>query len=919
MTAQDSPPQKRGYRPFSSIGAKITLILLAMGAASAVVAVLVSMVFARVSQDMSTLTRDMLPQLENSAVLTEAAGLTRGSMTEILLAGDSAGLKQGRMMAEDAANRLQQGIGNLPDTLQPEFETLATNAAQSLTELLKARESVFVSDAQINAQIIALQTHSRKLQFHLLDAADIAYFNLTVGGEDTIASIENTLTSLVDVQFSALQSLLEAQADINLLAGMSLGLGQVRDVPTKKSMTAAATGSAERLVPFLENLEPLGVSAEGAKTIRAAFKVFEQMLVASRSEQKALRKEVLIARDASANALIVAIDDTIFELTMAAEESSSTNSDTVQSLLDNEVGVLNQLLEMNTLINSLQVAALRVVSADGVEQVQIAADPLTTAAKSLGEYVSFQHGLLTESIHGITAQADFDTGLAASRIATIRAQAKTVETSQAAAQAVSQIAQRSASLNGDSQSAISDMAGAVTADVLGAKQQMEILLGVSAAVLVLSLLLTKLLITRPLAKISETTEHLAAGDLSPVTGFDRASDEIYRIAQALSVFRNGLVEKDEMSKAVEIERQARQEEQTAAVTAIGDGLERLSKGDLTVRIHDDMSDGYVKLRDDFNQTLESLKTTVHEVVGSSESIRNGATEISQSSDDLSRRTESQAATLEQTAAALEEMTTSVKSAAEGARSVESIVNEAKQEAEESGKVVQDAVSAMTEIEGSARYISQIIGVIDDISFQTNLLALNAGVEAARAGDAGRGFAVVASEVRILAQRSSDAATEIKALIDDSSKQVERGVVLVSKAGVALNTIVDRVGTISHLVSEMAVGSVNQSTGLAEINIGVTQLDQVTQQNAAMVEQATAASHILNSDASKLSRLVAHFKIDDGDTRVANAFAANTGYASPDHASPVSPAIDPEDDWALEESPSQPRKVANAAGNMWENF
>ncbi|MVO18740.1 methyl-accepting chemotaxis protein, partial [Parasedimentitalea huanghaiensis] len=236
-------------------------------------------------------------------------------------------------------------------------------------------------------------------------------------------------------------------------------------------------------------------------------------------------------------------------------------------------------------------------------------------------------------------------------------------------------------------------------------------------------------------------------------------------------------------------------------------------------------------------------------------------EISQASDDLSQRTESQAATLEQTAAALEEMTTSVKSASEGARSVEGIVNEAKSEAEASGTVVQNAVSAMTEIEDSARHISQIISVIDDIAFQTNLLALNAGVEAARAGEAGRGFAVVASEVRALAQRSSDAAMEIKTLIGDSSKQVEQGVDLVGKAGTALNSIVERVSHISQLVSEMAVGTSEQSTGLGEINLGVTQLDQVTQQNAAMVEEATAASHLLNTDANKLAKLVSHFNID----------------------------------------------------------
>ncbi|KIC35150.1 methyl-accepting chemotaxis protein, partial [Leisingera sp. ANG-M7] len=244
--------------------------------------------------------------------------------------------------------------------------------------------------------------------------------------------------------------------------------------------------------------------------------------------------------------------------------------------------------------------------------------------------------------------------------------------------------------------------------------------------------------------------------------------------------------------------------------------------------------------------------TVEQVIAAAASIRNGASEISQASDDLSHRTESQAATLEQTAAALDELTASVKSAAEGARSVEATMEDAKQEARNSGEVVQSAVSAMTEIEESSNKISQIISVIDDIAFQTNLLALNAGVEAARAGEAGRGFAVVASEVRALAQRSSDAAMEIKTLISDSSGQVARGVDLVGKAGDALQSIVSQVTHISQLVSGIAEGAAEQSTGLNEINTGVTQLDQVTQQNAAMVEEATAAGHMLKTDAGKLA-------------------------------------------------------------------
>ncbi|GAB5433841.1 MAG: hypothetical protein EpisKO_32110 [Epibacterium sp.] len=263
------------------------------------------------------------------------------------------------------------------------------------------------------------------------------------------------------------------------------------------------------------------------------------------------------------------------------------------------------------------------------------------------------------------------------------------------------------------------------------------------------------------------------------------------------------------------------------------------------------------------------------------------------------------------------MTASVKSAADSARSVETITGEAKQEAEASGKVVQNAVTAMTEIEESSKQIAQIILVIDDIAFQTNLLALNAGVEAARAGEAGRGFAVVASEVRALAQRSSDAAMEIKTLIGESSKQVESGVDLVGKAGEALNLIVERVNNIAQLVSGIAEGASEQSNGIEEINTGMVQLDQVTQQNAAMVEEASAACQMLDTDASELGGVVAKFKL-----------SGQTAQNTPTTSTAVSSAA-ASDSWDLDaetdETPMAPTahgvptSNGNAAYNFYEDF
>lgn len=295
-------------------------------------------------------------------------------------------------------------------------------------------------------------------------------------------------------------------------------------------------------------------------------------------------------------------------------------------------------------------------------------------------------------------------------------------------------------------------------------------------------------------------------------------------------------------------------------------LAKLAQGNLTCQIREPFPADYEDLRQTFNTTVTTLSDTMNEVILAARGIDDTSKEVSRASEDLSRRTEGQAATLEETAAALEEMTASVRAAAEGAQNVEQIMGDARSEAEQSGTIVANAVSAMQAIEASAKKIAQIINVIDDIAFQTNLLALNAGVEAARAGEAGRGFAVVASEVRGLAQRSADAATEIKGLIGDSSQQVDKGVLLVGNAGTSISQIVSRVNEISGLISDIARGATEQANGLNEINTGMHELDQVTQRNAAMVEESTAAGHMLHSDASRLAELMSRFEIEAADDR-----------------------------------------------------
>ncbi|MBY5329822.1 methyl-accepting chemotaxis protein [Rhizobium leguminosarum] len=458
-----------------------------------------------------------------------------------------------------------------------------------------------------------------------------------------------------------------------------------------------------------------------------------------------------------------------------------------------------------------------------------------------------------------------------------------------------------------------------------------VLIGIAVVAAVgFSVVVAQIGIAGPMTQLRLRMSRLAEGDTtSDVGGLDRG-DEVGQMAKAVSVFRDNAIERARIEARAETDRDVSDSERREreaqkareaseldrAVTALGDGLRRLAAGDLASHIAEPFVAHLDALREDFNNSVEKLNETLHTVGANARAIGAGANEIRSSADQLSQRTEQQSASVEETAAALEEITTTVRDAAKRAEEASQLVARTRLGAEKSGEVVRKAVSAMQQIEKSSGEISNIIGVIDDIAFQTNLLALNAGVEAARAGDAGKGFAVVAQEVRELAQRSAKAAKEIKALISTSGSHVQTGVSLVGETGKALDAIVQEVQEINQHVHAIAEASREQSIGLQEINTAVNTMDQGTQQNAAMVEESTAASHNLATEATALNNLLGQFRLTGtgGFTTSAPIATAPRAAARPAaRAAPVRVAREGTARPAASPARALGQKIANAFG------
>jgi methyl-accepting chemotaxis protein len=439
----------------------------------------------------------------------------------------------------------------------------------------------------------------------------------------------------------------------------------------------------------------------------------------------------------------------------------------------------------------------------------------------------------------------------------------------------------------------------VAQNYLWMNAQIKIMIGVTAFMCLLGFAVSMLIgrgIAKPVVGITKALRRMGEGDFDTVLPGLGRKDEIGNIASAVESIKVRAMEKAQAEAQDAAQRQALATEEAArrqkaeadlqakaaeerakladaqarVLHGLASGLKKLANGDLTVRLDDGFSGEYRQIKDDFEGAVARLAETVQSISAASREVASATAEIAASTTDLSQRTEEQAAGLEETTASMEQIAEIVRKNAENAQAANQSASATCDVAAKGGEVVANAVDAMARIEDSSRKIADIIGVIDEIARQTNLLALNAAVEAARAGEAGRGFAVVASEVRSLAQRSSQAAKDIKELITASSGQVKDGVGLVHKAGEALHEIVGSIRNVAELVSGIATASSEQATGIAQINRALTQMDEATQQNSALVEENAATAKTLEQQAQSMDERLAFFRLHASDKRAAAA-------------------------------------------------
>lgn len=902
-----------------SVAFKIGAALLGLGAMMAALIFVSAAAFNNVRSQFDVMVGEHVPDLHSGSEIIGYSGGLKDALSGMLLAANPEELQNSTVSFETELTEARAAVKSLRAEETALLLPLLENAEAGLRDLARLRGKEFQNQKTMLEFSTELRKLSAEISLILTGLMDEAVFELTLGNEDAIATIDGTLSGLVEHDFALLQNVLSLRGEVYLMAVSLVALGETDDPGVRSIMADLFEGAASRAESGLQRSLEVGLGASYGEELTAALEFFQAVDLSRARQSASTLREALSFRQVSDSALSGAIDDITFELVIKVSDATDSNKETLYGLVENQLEQIREVAALDRVVQGFMITALEgMIAADQTILNAVEARLVLDRAK-LGAYLThpITEGFVAK-LEQLLVLVEPGTGITGMRQIMLDNQIEAIDISRDAAEAVLEIAQVATGQGAQAIDKINIAGASISTQIDAAKSQMNMISIASVALVLVVMLIVFVSIVRPLNRLARATQQLSNEDLSELPKFGKIGGEIGAVAKALAVFRQNIIDnkkmqqeelsrkeaeraaekaadqqkqaekerareeeaeqaqrkqaaiaKDEAEKAAlrdkaNAERQKTEEEQNQVVASLASGLESLASGDLTVRLDTEFPESYERLRADFNAALVSLEGALGRISGSGQTIHENTTEISGGATDLSRRTEASAATLEETAVALTEITTSVQVAAEGASKANEVVRGVRGEAENSETVVQEATQAMSEIEASSKEIAKIIDVIDDIAFQTNLLALNAGVEAARAGESGRGFAVVATEVRSLAQRSSDAAKEISALISESTNQVKKGVGLVDQTGSALHQIVAGIAGVSEHVSDIASAAVEQANGISEVNKAVAQLDKATQMNAAMFEETSAASLSLNTEASDLTRLLRGFVIGENN-------------------------------------------------------
>ena len=888
-----------------------------MAATTSAAIAIAMIVFGSMASSISKLMHTALPDMQASVEVVERTGAARDALAEMAVADSRAQLDERTGRLKEISASLVVAVSNLPAESEKRIQPMLESLDDATASMQAAMSRRFSAATRLAGKIERFSEIAAETRSLLAQTSDDALFELTLGGEQTVATVGGTLSSLTDVEFARLRAALDTRAEINLVTGMALALSETSDTAFASILRDVTTGGFERLDALLETLAEDPALADSLTPILSARDDLAAHAERGFVKRPGLKEKLLGLRQKSDAALSEMIDTMSFDLVIMAADTASANERAIRKLLDEEVASMRGAAEVEASVNGLFVTALLGATAESAAEADGAQARLNETASRLAANVDGTNieDALRLLLDEILVILDPRTGLLSARKDYLLAAATADKRAGDASAALADIAVAARSEGAAAVSAMVSSGEAVLSETDRAQKNMEMIAVVSLAVLLAAPLLTWILILRPMGRVTRVTERLAAGDLEPVTGFDHTGGEIGRMAAALAIFRDSMIEREEMQaiekqreiaeqeaeraaveerirqeaeavaekerrqreerdrkaqeaarleekeRAAQAERDARAAEQAQVVDTLADALERLSSGDLTTTIETTFAKDYEGLRGNFNAAVKSISVVVRNLIDAAAVVNESSHSIASSASELARRTERNAASLEETAAAVTELDATAKMTAASAQTADSVMNSAKQQAEGTRASVDSAVATMAKIERSSEEVSQIVGLIESIAFQTNLLALNAGVEAARAGEKGRGFAVVATEVRGLAQRASEAASEITGLISATRGQISAGVTQVNEAGSALTDILKLIGEISDQVESIANGAREQASTVSEVSASVSGLDSSMQKNAAMFEESLAASELLKSKSEELLDLSMQFEIE----------------------------------------------------------